>query len=130
MPKVICTLPYASDDISGVKFALTTLEDGSTQVMLSEEIAEDVAARFISIPGYELFTAEVVEAETKADAEAEAKAATKAAEEAEAQAKAAAEVKAKADAKAAEETKAKPAAKSGKAAKAEADAEADDGEVF
>jgi hypothetical protein len=46
MPKVICTLPNASEEINGVKFV--SHKDG----MISEEIKEDVAALFLSIPGY------------------------------------------------------------------------------
>lgn len=48
MPKVICKLDHASDEISGVKF--TAVEGGK----LSEEISDEQAARFASIPGYEL----------------------------------------------------------------------------
>lgn len=48
MPKIICTLPNASDEISGVKF--TSVEGG----MLSEEIDDDAAELFLSIPGYKL----------------------------------------------------------------------------
>ena len=46
MPKVICTLPNASEEISGVKF--TAVEDG----MLSEDISDEQADHFLSIPGY------------------------------------------------------------------------------
>lgn len=49
MPKVICNLPNASDEISGVKFSL--MEDGRR---ISDEIDASVAARFASISGYEL----------------------------------------------------------------------------
>lgn len=49
MPQVICTLENASELINGVKFS--PREDGA---MVSEEISEDVAALFASIPGYEL----------------------------------------------------------------------------
>ena len=48
MARVICKLENASDEISGVAFEQV---DGG---MLSAEIADDVAARFASIPGYEL----------------------------------------------------------------------------
>jgi len=48
MPKVLCTLPNASELINGVKF--TAHDKG----MLSEEITEDQAEDFASIPGYEL----------------------------------------------------------------------------
>lgn len=46
MPKVICTLPNASDLINDVKFAAHELG------MISEEVADDVAEFFASIPGY------------------------------------------------------------------------------
>ena len=46
MPKVICTLPNASELISGVKFI--SHKDG----MISEEVSEEVAATFTEIPGY------------------------------------------------------------------------------
>lgn len=44
--RIICKLPNASELISGVKFASHKLG------MISEEIADDVAAAFLSIPGY------------------------------------------------------------------------------
>ena len=62
MPQVICTLENASESINGVKF--TPREDGA---MVSEEISEDVAELFASIPGYEL-----VEEAAKAPAQAPA----------------------------------------------------------
>lgn len=69
MPKVLCTLPNASDEISGVKFSAH--EKG----MLSEDVSDDVAATFASIPGYELVgvkpAAPVVDDTAKAAAEAE-----------------------------------------------------------
>lgn len=49
MPRVICALPNASDEISGVKF--TALEDGRK---ISEEVSDEVAGSFASITGYEL----------------------------------------------------------------------------
>lgn len=52
MAKVICTLKTASELINGVKFV--THRDG----MISEEISDDVAANFASIPGYVLADAE------------------------------------------------------------------------
>ena len=92
MPKVLCTLPNASDEISGVKFVT------HAKGMLSEEVSDDVAAGFAAIPGYELIgsapTGPTAE-EKAAEAEAEA-AAKKATEEAEAVAAAAKEA-AKAD---------------------------------
>lgn len=52
MPKVLCTLPNASEEISGVKFV------SHANGMLSEDISEEVAADFASIPGYEIVGAE------------------------------------------------------------------------
>ncbi len=49
MPRVICDLPNASDEISGVKFH--KLDDGRR---ISDEIDEEQANLFASIPGYEL----------------------------------------------------------------------------
>jgi hypothetical protein len=46
MAKVICTLPNASELISGVKFVAHELG------VISEEIADDVAAGFAAIKGY------------------------------------------------------------------------------
>lgn len=46
MARVICSLPNAAEDISGVRF---TPADGG---MLSDDISEDQAAYFASIPGY------------------------------------------------------------------------------
>lgn len=48
MPKVLCTLPNASEEISGVKFV------SHAKGMLSEEISDEAAAVFASIPGYEV----------------------------------------------------------------------------
>lgn len=48
MAKVLCTLPNASEEISGVKFEQR--EDG----MLSEDISDEQAAAFVEIPGYAL----------------------------------------------------------------------------
>lgn len=47
MPRVICDRPNASDEISGVKFHL--LEDGGK---ISDEISQEQAEMFASIPGY------------------------------------------------------------------------------
>lgn len=49
MPKVLCTLPNASDRINGVKF---TIIEGVGRV--SDEIGAEAAELFLSIPGYEL----------------------------------------------------------------------------
>lgn len=48
MPRVICTLPNASASINGIAF---TLDRGQ---MVSEEVDEATAARFASIPGYQM----------------------------------------------------------------------------
>lgn len=48
--RVRCTLPNASDEISGVKFAAH-----ASGGKVSEEISEQAAAVFLSIPGYEAF---------------------------------------------------------------------------
>lgn len=77
MPKVICTLPNASFEISGVKFTQT--ED--LMAVVSEEISDEKAEIFLSIPGYEL-EVEDPDADEKAAAAAEVaaqKAAAKAA---------------------------------------------------
>lgn len=50
MAKVICTLNNASDEINGVKFKKHPDGHG----MVSEDIGDDQAAVFASIPGYEL----------------------------------------------------------------------------
>ncbi len=50
MPKVICTRPNASLNINGVKF--TPTEDGTG--VISDDIGDDAAELFLSIPGYEL----------------------------------------------------------------------------
>lgn len=47
MPRVICDLPNASAEISGVKFH--PLEDGG---LISDEISQEEAELFASIPGY------------------------------------------------------------------------------
>ena len=46
MPKVLCSLPNASQEINGVKF--TQHAHG----MLSEDVSDEFAASFASIPGY------------------------------------------------------------------------------
>lgn len=48
MPRVICNLDNAGDEISGVKFY--PLEDGGK---VSDEISDEQAALFLSISGYE-----------------------------------------------------------------------------
>lgn len=47
MPRVICELPNASLEISGVRFQ--KLEDGR---FISDEIGDEATAMFLSIPGY------------------------------------------------------------------------------
>lgn len=49
MPRVICDLPNASDEINGIKFH--PLDDGGR---ISDEIDAETAALFASIPGYVL----------------------------------------------------------------------------
>lgn len=63
MAKVICTLPNASEEISGVKFNQV---DGG---MLSEDVADDVAARFASIKGYALVVEKATRPADKAPAD-------------------------------------------------------------
>ncbi|ATI15637.1 hypothetical protein [Bordetella phage vB_BbrM_PHB04] len=48
MPKVICTLPNASELISGVKF------EPHERGVISEDISDDLAETFLAIRGYEL----------------------------------------------------------------------------
>lgn len=52
MPKILCTLPNASEEIGGIKFA------AHPKGMLSEEVSDEQARRLASIPGYELVGAE------------------------------------------------------------------------
>lgn len=66
MPQILCTLPNASNEISGVKFA------SNEKGMLSEEVSDDVAADFASIPGYVVVGAVDPEAAAAAKAAAEA----------------------------------------------------------
>jgi hypothetical protein len=49
MPRVICSLPNASDKINGVSFTL--LEDGRR---ISADVSDDIAGVFSNIPGFEL----------------------------------------------------------------------------
>lgn len=74
MPKLLCTLPNASDEISGIKFV------SHANGMLSEEVADDVAEMFATIPGYQVVGG--VDRAAEAAAAAAAKAAEEAAEEA------------------------------------------------
>lgn len=125
MPRVICGLPNASDEISGVKFHL--LEDGRR---ISDELSEEQAGDFTSIEGYELDDDEVVRKPdpvapeapklTRAQQKAAEKAAAAAADQAAADQKAADE--AAANLKAEQDAEAEAAA----AAKAAADAAGDE----
>ena len=63
MPKVLCTLPNASNEISGVKFVAH--EKG----MLSEDLSDEAAAGFASIAGYEIVGAAPAPDAGPADAE-------------------------------------------------------------
>ena len=67
MPKVLCSLPNASEDINGVRF--TQHANG----MLSEDVSDEAAASFASIPGYTVVGAPdpAADAEKAAAAEAE-----------------------------------------------------------
>lgn len=55
MTKIVCTLDNASEEISGVKFAQN--EDG---LMVSEDINDETADVFLSIPGYHVADGESV----------------------------------------------------------------------
>lgn len=118
MPKVICTLPNAAEEINGVSFL-------STEVgMLSEDISAEQAESFLSIPGYVEHHEDADEiARQKAEAAA---AAQREADEA-AQKAAAAKPAPKAPAKAAKPAKADPVAP---VAAAEPVAAADDDTAF
>ena len=61
MAQVICTLPNASEEISGVAF--TAHESG----MISAEISDDLAADFASINGYQLVGDEAAPVREDAD---------------------------------------------------------------
>lgn len=63
MPKILCTLPNASEEISGVKFV------AHAKGMVSEDVSDEVAADFASIPGYEIVGAPAPKVEDPADAE-------------------------------------------------------------
>lgn len=63
MAQVICTLPNASELISGVKFS----KNGKVG-MISEEVTDDEAAEFAKISGYKIVAAK---APAKAGAAAE-----------------------------------------------------------
>ena len=61
MAQVICTLPNASEEISGVAF--TAHESG----MISAEISDELAADFASIRGYQIVGDEVAPVREDAD---------------------------------------------------------------
>ena len=64
MARVICNLPNAAEEISGVRFVAS--EGG----MVSEDISDAQAAYFASIPGYVLIAGQQPPVdETKADAD-------------------------------------------------------------
>lgn len=65
MPRVICTLPNASDNINGFKF------ESCDAGVLSEDLPDEAAELFLSIPGYEPY---VDESAAKADLLARAQA--------------------------------------------------------
>lgn len=129
MPRVICGLPNASDEISGVKFHL--LEDGRR---ISDELSEEQASDFTNIEGYELDDDEVdrktepVAPEapklTRAQQKAAEKAAAAAAAEQAAADQKAADDKAAADQAAADEAAANLKAEQDAAAEAAAEAAA------
>lgn len=62
MPKVICTLPNASDLISGVAFTK------HPRGMISEDIPDEHAKHFASIAGYEIDGADIDALRARADA--------------------------------------------------------------
>jgi len=96
MQKILCTLPNAGAEISGIKF-----EPHSSGGMISVEAQSDeVVQRFLSIPGYKTPRAAKKEKEDDAAKKAAEEAAAKAAAEA-------AEKQAEEEAKAAEEAAAK-----------------------
>lgn len=103
MPKVICTLPNASDEMNGVKFSKHPDRDDA---VVSEEISQAQAEYFASVSGFELVGAKkepqapVVTQTQTATPDAEAEAA--AAEEERKKAEAEAEAKRQADSAAAE----------------------------
>lgn len=61
MPKVICTRPNASNLINGVKF------EPHERGVISEDISDEKAEAFLSIPGYELDGAGKKPKQTPAD---------------------------------------------------------------
>lgn len=63
MPKILCTLPNASEEISGVKFVV------HANGMVSEEVSDDVAANFASIPGYEIVGAPAPKGDDQGEAD-------------------------------------------------------------
>lgn len=72
MPKLLCTLPNASEEISGIKFV------SHAAGMLSEDVSDEQAAKFASIPGYEIVGATQPKDLKDPSADDEAKAAERA----------------------------------------------------
>ena len=68
MARVICSLPNASEEIDDIKFE--AIEGG----MLSEDISDELAARFASIDGYKLADGESPKAKRSRKAKAEGEA--------------------------------------------------------
>lgn len=64
MPKVLCTLPNASEEIGGIKFSK------HAKGMLSEDISDEQATRLVSIPGYEIVGGKAPDSGDDADAAA------------------------------------------------------------
>ena len=79
MPKVLCTLPNASDEIGGIKFTQ------HAKGMLSEDLSDEQAKRLASIPGYEMVGAAAPAPASNAAADAAAAAEKAEAERAEAE---------------------------------------------
>jgi len=63
MAKIICTLPNASASINGVKFSIHELG------MVSEEVGQDIADRFLLITGYLDHDAALAAQETEEDSQ-------------------------------------------------------------
>lgn len=107
MTKIRCTLPNASEEMNGIKFAV----DAGGGMVSVDAVPEDLAAIFLSVPG---FTAE---AGKKAPAIDPEKVAADAAEAQRIKDKKAADAKAAKDKKAADALLAKEAAKATKGVK-------------
>jgi hypothetical protein len=108
MARVLCTLEHASTSINGVSF---TSDKGQ---LISDEVDDDVAAHFASIPGFVLMPAKKSKAQLAADAAAAAKAADDAAAAAQAEADADAAAAGQGESNSTAKTQAKADAGSGK----------------